>query len=86
MFNIKDFLKRASGRQAKELFFRQTAQGVIKRLIKIEIPIGSIVLKNTSIHLNDISQAARSAIFIKKQEILAEVNKSQDFCKVNDVR
>jgi len=86
MFNIRDFLKKASGRQTKELFFRQTVQEVIKANLGVELPIEAISLRSSTIYLKNISQAARSVIFIKKTQILDQLNKKQDFYKINDLR
>ena len=86
MFNIRDFLKKATNKQTKNLFFRKVVEETLKRHVNIEVPPESISIKSSIIGIKNISQGARSAIFIKKQAILEDLNKVQDIFKVKDIR
>jgi hypothetical protein len=79
MKNISEFFKRIGGVQAKELALRGSIQAVIKELVDIEIPVGSITVKSGVITLKGISHGARSNIYINKQKIL---NQLKDFSDI----
>ncbi|MCX6706155.1 MAG: DNA polymerase III subunit beta [Candidatus Woesebacteria bacterium] len=57
----------------KEVVLRTTIKEAIKKHVGIDIPIENISPKNGIVTLKNISQSARSAIFIKKQKILGEL-------------
>lgn len=86
MFNIRDFLKKASNKQAKEIIFRQAVRDSVKKIANIDVLLDNVHVKSSVVFLKDISQAARSVIFVKKQAILEELNKSQDAYKISDIR
>lgn len=85
-FNIGDFLKRATNKQAQELYFRQSVKDVLKNKFDTDINFDAISLKGGVIYLKNISQAARMAIFIKKQQVLLELNNNQNIYKIIDIR
>ena len=86
MLKISEFFKRIQGRQSKEFFIRSTVQTVLQKNIGINIPVESISFNSDTVILNNIPQAARSTIFIKKQAIIAEINSQQQFRKISDIR
>ncbi len=86
MFNIRDYLRRATGVQARELYFRRAVQEALKKLAGIDLPFESISSKSGTVELKGISQEARSAIFIKKAALIAEINKEQDVRPIKDIR
>lgn len=59
---------------------------VIKNHIGLDVPIESITLKNNEIVLKNLSQSARSAIFVRKQLILKAIEESDVMRKFKDIR
>ena len=86
MLNIADLFKKVQNRQSKEVFFRTTIQEIINSQVHILIPIECIISKSDTIQFEGISSTARSQIYIKKQSIVAEINKRQQIKKVVDIR
>lgn len=74
MKNISEFFKRIGGVQAKEMAVRTSIQASIKEFVDIDIPLGSITLTNGVIKITHISQAAKSVLYIHKQQILDRAN------------
>ena len=52
---------------------RTTIKEMIKKHVGIDVPIENIAPKNGIVTLKNISQSARTAIFIKKEKILEEL-------------
>ncbi|MFA6458876.1 MAG: hypothetical protein WCV79_00540 [Candidatus Paceibacterota bacterium] len=86
MFNISQFLKRATGKQGRELYFRKSIQDLLKERFDLEVPFEMISLKSGTIYIKNIPQSARTSIFIKKTAILQEINRIQDIYVILDVR
>jgi len=74
MQSIGDFFKRIGGVHAKEMALRGSIQTAIKELIDIDVPIGDIVFKSGVVTLKNISQGAKSVVFIQKQKIIEKLN------------
>ena len=75
MFNISQFLERLKKISGSSINIRIEISKVISKQLGLEIPIESIEIKLPKIYIKNISQAARSEIFIKKEAILKEINK-----------
>ena len=74
MFNIKGLLVKINSLRAKGVIERESIRGIIKKHIGLDIYVNDIELKSGVIRFKNISQSAKSAIFIKKQNILADIN------------
>ncbi len=84
MLRISEFFKRIGGIQAREIAFRAGVQAAIKESTGVEIPIQSISFRSGKISLKNISQAARSAVFIKRSAIIERTNALQSVRHVDD--
>ena len=85
MLKIGEFFKRIQGAFAKEVAFRMEVQRIVKEFTSLQVPIEAISMKSASIRLKNISQSARSEIYIKKKSILDSLNKAQDIYRVEDI-
>lgn len=83
---IGDFFKRIQNLHTKEIFVRTIIKESIKKTTSVDIPVENIVFSGSTASLKGISQAARSAIFIKKHKILEDINSSQDVRKIQDIK
>ncbi len=86
MKGIAEFLNKMRGVQAREAVVRLAIQAALKRQIGLEILLGSISSKGGAVDIKGIDQAARSAMFIKKSAILAEINAAQTIRLITDIR
>ena len=75
MFNINQFLERLRKVSGGSIDTRGEIARIIKEKANIELQIEAIEIKPPRISLKNISQAARSEIYIKKHLILEEVNR-----------
>jgi len=73
MFNISKFFSRINSSFGKEIILRTAICSAIKKHTGIDIQIGDLTIKSGIVNVNGVSQSARSAIFIKKQAILKEL-------------
>ena len=79
-------MKKMQNRQTREFFICEIVRGVIKDVVRIDIPVGNITVKETTVHFSNISQAARSELFIKKQQILKLINDRQAAVKIIEIK
>ncbi|MBU6232400.1 MAG: hypothetical protein KGI45_03355 [Patescibacteria group bacterium] len=86
MQGIGEFFKRIQGAIGKEIAVRNMIREAIKKRTGADIDIGSIKLKNGIVELSGVSQSLRSAIFIKKQAILGDIDSAQSAIRVSDIR
>jgi len=76
MFNIDQFLKRFRKIGGDSTQMRAIISSTLKNLTKIDVPIESIEVKSSKIYIKNISQTARSEIYIKKVALLEEINRN----------
>lgn len=86
MFNIRDLLNRANNRQSKELFFRKVVSDLLREKYAIEVAFDDISIRGGTLHLKGLRGAALSVLYIKKAEIISEINRLQDTYRVADMR
>ena len=86
MLSIGKFFERIQNVRTKELFIRSVIRDAIKKHVSVEIPVESIALKSSDITLKNINSSLRSAIFIKKQTLIAEINAAQAIRSFTDIR
>ena len=86
MLNIGQFFKKIQNKYTQELFIRTLIKEHIQKHIGIVIPVEDISFKSGDIILKNISQTARSQIFIKKQALLQRINEVQQAKKIGDIR
>ncbi len=86
MLSIKSFFEKIQNVRTKELFVRSTISDVIKKLTSIEISPENISFSSSTLHLKGINQSARSVIFIKKTNLIKEINDAQSAKVVTDIR
>ena len=89
-FNIRGFLAKMRGRQAEQSLAKEAIKEALRKHLDLEVPAEDITLSASVATVGRISQAARSALFIKKQAILAEINNEADGSRrrraVTDIR
>ena len=86
MKRISEFLARFRNIQARESLIRLAIQQALKSRLVLEVPLESISCKGATITLKGVDQTARSAIFIKKEAILKEINGLQSIRIIKDIR
>lgn len=86
MFGIGQFFSKIQNSFAKEVLIRTVMKDAIKKYVGLEIPIENISVKSGTITLDNVSQSARSAIFIKKQAIIKEIMAAQNIKNITDIR
>ena len=75
MFNISQLLNRIRSIQSKGMVGIILVHDSILKNVGIDIPLGDISIKSSVVSIKNISQSAKSAIYIKKQAILKDINK-----------
>lgn len=86
MRNIGEFFQRIQKAQVGRFFIQTNIAEVIKKITNIEIPTKNIIISGSKVVLNGISQSAKSEIFIKKGNILKEINTVQEKIKISDIK
>ena len=82
---ISELLGRIRNIQARESLVRLAVQQTLKKQLSIEIPLERISCKDVAVTLKGIDQSARSAIFIKKEAILKEINELQSVRIIREI-
>ncbi len=86
MFNISKFFNRVNSSFGKEIVLRTAICSAIKKHTGIEVGMGDLTIKSGIVNVKGISQGARSVLFIKKQQILKEVQGAQLSKAITDIR
>ena len=86
MIGLKDFFKNIQNRHTKELFLRSVIQETIKKQFNIDIPIGNIEVKDSTITLKGASSGLKAAIYTKKSSIISIINTGQSVRTITDIR
>lgn len=86
MQNISEFFSKILGKHAKEVHLRTVIQEILKKYIRTDLPLESIILSGGVLSLKGIDQTAKSVIFIKKATILKELNEKSLGRIVSDIR
>lgn len=85
MQGIGEFFKKIQNARAGEIMARTAVKDAIKRHAGADVPIEQISFKAGVATLMNVSQAARSAIFVKKPAILSELAESHSR-RITDIR
>jgi hypothetical protein len=86
MLSIGKFFERIQSARTKELYIRSVIQGAIKKNTAADIPLDAISFRSSTANLKNINQSLRSIIFIKKGQILRDINSEQNIRRVEDIR
>jgi len=86
VFNISTFFSRFQNSFKKEIFIREVVCQAIENQTKVRIPIEVVSFSGSSVVLKSVNQTLRSVIFIKKQNIIAEINQKQTGKVIIDIR
>ena len=86
MQSISEFFKKIQGVRAREYLARKAVADAIKTHTPLDVPIEAISIKSSIAVIKGISQAARSAIFIKKAAIMKDANASQGLRRISDIK
>lgn len=72
MLGIGSFFERFRSRELDEILFRAAVVDVIKEVVRFELDPRAISYANNIVSLN-VSSAAKSAVMVKKTEILEKI-------------
>lgn len=86
MIGIGQFFHRIQNTFTKEVLVRKLIVGSVKENTNVDIPIESIVLKNGVVFLKNISNTAKSVVYIKKSKIIQQVNDQQQVRLILDIK
>lgn len=86
MIGLNELFKKARSSFSKEIILRTKIKEAIKNQTGLDLLIENISCKTNTVVLKNISQAARSVIFIKKQAILMEIAGLQTSKTVSDIK
>jgi hypothetical protein len=86
MIGLGEFFKKVQNSFSKELLLRATIKNVISKYTGIDLKIEDISYKAGLITLKNISQAARSVVFIKKRVILEEIYNQKIGQEISDIK
>ena len=86
MLSIGQFFKKIQNKHSKEMFERTIVAGVIQKHTNIPIKPEEISFSSDTIVIKNMSSAARSAIFIKKQIILKDISDQQSIKTFTNIR
>ncbi|MDE2038333.1 MAG: hypothetical protein KGI69_03910 [Patescibacteria group bacterium] len=86
MKSIKEFFAKARERQARELAPREIIRKSLKAKAGVDVPVGAIGFKGDNAVVKGMSASARSAVFVKKAAILADIAAQGCPRKVSDIR
>ena len=77
MIGIGQFLKKIINTRSGEWLIRSKVRKAINKEIFLDIPEKDIYFSHSTIVLKNVPQAARSELFIKKSNLLRDINASQ---------
>ncbi len=72
MKGIAEFFARIQNKQAQEIMCRKAGQEALKT-VGIDVEIGDIGFKGSTLTLKRLSQTAKTQLFIKKAFVLKEI-------------
>ena len=86
MIGISEFFRRIKSAHMREILVRTTIRDSLKKIAGVDVGLDSISFSSDSLVLKNVSSAARSAVFIKKTALIQDINRSQTFKKITDIR
>jgi len=86
MKSISEFFGRFRNIQVRESLVRLAVQQALKGWLALEVPLEAISCKGATVTLKGVDQSARSALFIKKEAVLKEINAAQSVRIIRDIR
>lgn len=86
MKSIGEFFARIRGKQAQELRLRFAVREIVKRYAGIEILPSSISFSMKAVSIKGLSQAAKSALFVKQSAIIKEIQEKVPERPVDSIR
>ena len=86
MIGINQFFNKIKNTHARELLIRNIVIDSLEKNTGIKLSVEAVSFKSNSVVLNNISQTAKSDIFIKKQKIIDYINKSQKLRVIKDIK
>lgn len=86
MLSISNFFSKIQSKHTKGMFVRTVVQSVIQKKLSVQIPIESISIKTSVVVLKNINSSILSAVFIKKSQIIKDINTEQGIVVIEDIR
>jgi len=86
MLGIGEFFKKIQSVRTREVLIRTTIQQAIKKHTGVEISLDAMSFSGDAVVLKLANSSFKSALFIKKNAIIEEINRGQSLRKVGDIR
>ncbi len=86
MRSIGDLFARIKNIQTKEVFARTAVQQALKKAANIDCRVEDISFKNFSVHIQNMSQTAKTQLFMKKGAILKEIALQSPGRTISDIK
>ena len=86
MFNIGGLFEKIKKLHAREVGVRVIVVETVLKFTGITVPINDIEIGNSTLHIKNLNQSAKSIMFIKKQPILEEINNIQKIFVIRDIK
>lgn len=86
MRSIGDLFARIKNVQAKEMFLRTAIQQALKKVANIDCALSDISCKNFTIQIRNLSQTAKSQLFMKKGAIIKEIEAQPTGRVISEIR
>ncbi|MES2216106.1 MAG: hypothetical protein V4481_02310 [Patescibacteria group bacterium] len=86
MLSIAKFFERIQNKRSKDVFIRTVVQSAIQKNTGAVVPLEFVTFKGEAVALKNVSSTLLSAIFIKKNQILKDINGEQAIRIVQDIR
>jgi hypothetical protein len=85
MFNISQILDRVRSLRESNIGKRMVVKNTINKFVSIDIPVEQIEIKSSKVFVKNISQAAKSEIFLKKAAIIEEIAATLKNNRIKDI-
>lgn len=86
MLSIAKFFERIQNKRSKDVFIRTVVQNAIQKNTGVVVQLESVTFRGEGVSLKNVTPTLLSAIFIKKNQILRDINAEQAMRVVQDIR
>ncbi len=86
MFNIGQILNKVRALRESDIGIRTAIKNAVAKYTEIDVPVEHVQIKSGKATIKNISQAARSVVFMKKETILRDISETLQNNKVKDIQ
>lgn len=86
MKGIAELFARIKNVQAKEVFMRTAVQQALKKAANIDCVVDDISFKGAVVQIKNMSQTAKSQLFMKKGAVLKEIALQSPGRAISDIK